>query len=240
MKNIFIITGCFLLLSMAALGQDWTIVKQEELQKVLGQWSDKMKSANSLKVNMEMTSYENHTTSEYYDKSEGYYIRKGDKVHSFILGAHSIVNESGMWVINDEHKLIFAHGIRKPAEPVDMAFASDQSAISAIDKNPLNGGWIYRVKFKQGLYSAVNIFFNSEGEMGKVIMYMTRTPQPPKADEEAIQPRIEIVFSNYQWNASIDQKESFDISRYFLSSGEKLVLTPQYNGYKLIDNRILN
>ncbi len=221
-------------------GQDWTTVSQEDLNKVISAWSNKLSATKSLKIDLEMTSYNNHTTAEEDDNSKGYYVKNGSKIHSYILGAHSIINERGMWVINEERKLIFAHGNREKVEPVDMSFTTQQGVIESIDKSPLNGGWTYRICFNQGLYSAVNMHFNHAGEMSKIILYMSRTPQPPKEGEEAVKPRVEIVLSNYSWNSSIDNAEYFDISKYFSSTTGKLTLTSQYAGYKLIDNRILN
>jgi hypothetical protein len=239
-KILTLILFAFASPTLLMYGQDWTTVSQEELNKVISTWSNKLNASKSLKIDVEMTSYNNHTTSEEEDNSKGYYVKSGNKIHSYILEAHSIINEDGMWVINDERKLIFAHGDRTKTEPVDMSFASQQGGIQTIDKSPLNGGWVYRMRFDQGLYSTVNMYFNSAGELGKVILYMSRTPQPPKDGEEAIMPRVEILLNNYSWNSSIDNARYFNMSKYLSSSSGKLLLTPQYAGYKLIDNRILN
>lgn len=97
---------------------------------------------------------------------------------------------------------------------------------------------VYYLKFAEGArYQGAELWIEKDGMVVKYIVYTgVDVLDDTKETDRMIHPRMEILFSNYQFGKKVDEKKLKNIDFYFLDLG-KLILKDTYKNFEIIDLR---
>lgn len=221
----------------------WEVSSKEELISVYQKSMEWFSKNTNYKVDVKYSSFSDHTIATPYDKSEGFYIRSNNNFHSMVLGVKTIQNERMRLVIDASSQIIIINNSAKNAQtPFDSrGFSELAEQLKAIKKQKNNiGEIIYRMEFKpNGLYKAYEFKINESGLLTGVRYYYAKEMKEDEEDENSLKgtPRVEIDYSSYQTNVSLNYEKEFSEKKYFKEEGKKITLNSEYKTFELKDYR---
>jgi hypothetical protein len=109
---------------------------------------------------------------------------------------------------------------------------------STVKKRSMGDYEIFHLDFEStNLWKAAEIWFDKKGMVKKYILW---TGQPilddSGSENKIIQPRMEVLYSDFQIGPSADKKQTVGVEHYFSDIKNK-VLQPKYSGFKVVDLR---
>ena len=102
----------------------------------------------------------------------------------------------------------------------------------------MEGVQIFHLDFEStNLWKAAEIWFDKKGMVKKYILW---TGQPilddSGSENKILQPRMEVLYSDFHIGASADKKQTVSVEHYFSDIKNK-VLQPKYSGFEVVDLR---
>jgi hypothetical protein len=220
---------------------DWEPVSNDELVKVFNDCETQFNSSGSFQVNVSHESFKDHKTIQREDISKGYYLKDKNHYHSFLVGVHTIQNDKLKLSVDTSERIILVMLPEKTEgfmnENKSLMIAQNIQSSSKMRKG---GETLYKVVFKP---NAGLEFYELAVDEKKVVKkltlyYSTAIPQnPDDVNSPKSKPRVEITFSGFIINPTVNYAESFSENKYLKKAGESYEGTGIYADYEVNDLR---
>jgi len=220
----------------------WKEIKKETMSTILEQMNNRFLKMHYYKVNITDASYADYTTAAYHERSAGYFIRMGDKFHSYTLGVHTLQDKQCRIIVDSVKKSVM---ISDPMDYFEKSLTSgDYDELLKICQKVLishNEKQIsYRMEFTKGApYTAYQITLK-DSLPEKIVMYYSQAVQG-KGEKVKSAPRMEISFNNWQTNTTalwdaVQIKNYVDLD---VKENKYVLKAPYAKKYTLFDGRVL-
>jgi len=216
---------------------EWTQMTNEEFRTEYKKMFERFTKIGNYSVNVSMESYENTSDKTVHEVSKGYISKYGDKIHSFLVGIHTIQNHDTRLVIDTANKIIVVTNSQSTSPEEISPGITDEylKKISSARKKYENGVTYYNVQLPSGLpFSSYTIGFNQKGLINDVNITMNKDIKNDRGED--IQPCVRIKYE--EWNVTPSYKDSdYSFSKYVTKLDGKFILKDVYQDYEFHDQR---
>lgn len=222
----------------AFMQNSWKTITKQEALDALKKTSEWYKTMNAYSVDVIHTSYIAGNTTP-FETSKGFFKKKGNSYHSYMLGVRSVQNEKFLLVIDTASKTIMIDNPKelKAGLETPQGTAYEKYYEKFLQLKSTNGTSLKFTFKKGGLLDYYEMKINKDGSPSEIIMLYAQEQLVEEGNTTKAKPRLKIGFSNYKKNINIDAKE-FDHAKYISVSGEKISAAGIYKNYKIADVRI--
>lgn len=229
--------------SIDAFAQEWTVIELEDFQAKILELEKIKKENQSFAVEGEYLFYEQHKGGE-PSYSFPLVMRihpEEEKVYMEQLGRTMIQNENVL-ITCDTSTLQLIVQKSNPAfykQRMTGDFTALAKSESKAKYRKSGRIEIYRLEFPEGAtYKAVELWVNpTKNVIEKYVMFAReQVADEFKKEVEYIQPRMEIVYSDYLIGKEVE-KQKFSDPKVYFSDLKLLTPTPEFEGYEIIDLR---
>jgi hypothetical protein len=241
-----ILSAAIVVLSLSSMQaqEPWKTITIDEYEKKCLQVEEFYKKHTKYSVNVLHSSYQGHASNaKLYERSEGYFRRDADQFHSYLLGIHTIQNETVRIIVDSVQKTIHVSNVEKlsteQAMPVSWMFS--KKSIEKCYEIPFGKSRVYKLSFpKGGSYTSFEIKISEKMNIEEIVFYYSSSypsdPGNPKSPK--VSPKLVISFSGFSQTTPIT-KNDFSTQRYItIDKNNKILPTSAYQSYRLMDARI--
>jgi hypothetical protein len=194
-------------------------------------------------VNIKYLTFDTKSNADVHDKSNGYMIKSGIYSKSRLLGIYSVQNEKLRVTIDSAKKTVQVSNAFKFEDPgfsikdYTKILGICKAVKKATSKNVV--AYRFETKNKEGLIAQE--LYIENGITKEVNVYYANEHfyrENNNMKKEVVYPRLQVLFSDYNPKIQVSPTD-FSLDKIILMlKDKKIKLTPNYNGYKLIDGRI--
>jgi len=185
--------------------------------------------------------YKDHTSSNAYQKQNGYIIKEGLNYRAEVMGRLIVQNKDLRVTVDTAAKLIKVSNPLEGVEPnLDpTTYVKAMQGCRQLKHSISDGltGYRFEMKAKRGLI-VQELFFDSDF-MKKLVYYYVNVHsirENNRIKEEIVYPRVSIEISNFKLLEKVD-KTKFDTNDLVMIRKGKLVAAEKYRGFKILDGR---
>lgn len=235
----------FLLFSLLGLVSKAQLVniEKDEMIAVFEKINSFFVNTPSYSLTVTHASYEDYTTQTPVEISTGTFKKQDKNYHSFLMGMHTIQNNKYKVVVDTLNKRIL---VANPDQLTMMIYTADYykqllKNCTKIKKTTSGRYTFYKVELPaESQIGAYEFLVDEEGLAREVTWYYNTEIKKDDDDENSkVKPRVSIRFSNYKIDP-VFSAEAFSEENYFKAETNKLVVTNNYSGFKLFDQRVKN
>jgi len=202
-----------------------------------------MQDVFSVKMNYHI--YKQAADAKPNDIKTGSYYKNGDVSYSLISGIESIRTKTSVIAIQAEEKTLVVSNAAKKDNNISMSPDSLLKFCSQIKRTEPTANLIkYELIFRQDIdleFEKLEVFINKNGfVLSKIVMYYPRqeVPSQDEADQtEMIQPKMEVIYSNYSKIVSLDKSVFAEQSYVQLVAPNKYKGVGKYSGYQIYNQK---
>jgi hypothetical protein len=244
-KSFYIIAllASILLVSYKSTDTIWQAIDLKTAAKELKDLQISYSKITNYSVKINYHTYDTKSNDDIHDKSNGYMIKSGIYSKSRLLGIYSVQNEKLRVTIDSSRKTIQVSNtftIKDPGFSLKdyLKILSFCKTVKKVTENNLVGyrfetknteGLIAQELFiENGITKEVNAYYANE--------HFFRTNNDLK--KEIVYPRLQVLFTDFNPKIKMASSEFSYDNIIHLSNENKIKLTSNYTGYKLIDGRI--
>ena len=240
---IAIALSCLVFVSFKTNTSVWKEIDTKTVAQELKLLQISYAKITTYSVNINYQTYDTKGSDEIHDKSHGYMIKSGMYNKSRLLGIYTVQNDKIRVTIDSAKKTIQianAFIFKDPGLSLND-YLKILTFCKVVKKSTENDivGYRFETKNTQGLM-AQEIFIEN-GITKEVDAYYANEHfyrENNDLKKEIVYPKLTVVFSDFNPKIKVIPTD-FNIDKIVnLSNPKKIVLTPNYKGYKLIDGRI--
>ena len=220
-----------------AQSKDWIKLTNDEFRGEYKKIIERFHAINNYSVTVSMTSYENTSQKVVHDESKGYISKYGSRIHSFLVGIHTIQNEQSRLVVDTANKIM----VVAPAQfntPEDLAPGITEEYLKRITsarKKFENGLTFFDVQMPAGLpFISYTIAFDNKGLIRDVNIILNK--EVKNEFGRGIQQCVRIKYDDWDINPTY-QASDYSYSPYVKSRGQQFYPTDSYKDYEFHDQR---
>lgn len=221
----------------------WHEITRDQLSLVFDQTRDWQLNHSNYAMTITHSSFENYTTTVPHEISTGFFRKKENKYHSYLLGIHTIQTSHFKIVVDTTNKTLIV--ANRDARAFDLYLTDGLSALfavtSSISEIAIGTDRKYKLEFLNDFpLEHFEMTVAQSGFLNEMVWYY-RNPVSKNIDDESAEktkPRLSVSFSSVRTYTEKSSESEFDESNYFLMEGYKLIPTGKYRDFTLSDQRL--